>query len=226
HVPGPLGRTRSIVDPAGVASWFCYDVDGNQTDAVVDPNPVDCATLGVPDGTTQHTHTVFDLLGRATDTYDPAGVRATTSFDPAGRVVSETRAVGTGDETTTSFGYDPLGRRVTTSTQAGARDGQGVAEFSGVTERRSYSDAGRLEWICVPPADENPAGGFAMTSDCSGAGERKTTHAYDPAGRLEKTTDPTGAETIQTYNAAGQVETVSGSGVAQSVTYGYDPLGR
>ncbi|MCP4304283.1 MAG: hypothetical protein GY788_05260, partial [bacterium] len=185
---GPLGRLESVVDPAGITSWFCYDADGNRTDVVVDPNPVDCATLGVPDGTTQHTHTVFDLLGRATDTYDAAGVRATTSYDPAGRVVSETRAVGTGDETTTSYGYDPLGRRVTTSTEAGARDGQGAPEFSGVTERRSYSDAGRLEWVCIPPVDANPVNGFVMSTGCDTSGERKTTNTYDSSGRLGSVT--------------------------------------
>ncbi|MCP4309336.1 MAG: RHS repeat protein, partial [bacterium] len=45
---GTLGRLESVTDPVGVVTQFCYDVDGNRTDVVVDPNPVDCATLGVP----------------------------------------------------------------------------------------------------------------------------------------------------------------------------------
>ncbi|MEU4420423.1 polymorphic toxin-type HINT domain-containing protein [Actinoplanes sp. NPDC024001] len=129
----------------------------------------------------------YDKRGNVTDRKYPDGTVVSYGYDAASRITSLTAQGGSAgaNGASWSFGYDVAGRRTTTTLPAA----------TGLTENRSYDDAGRLVAI-----------GTERTGD-------PVPGVQDPVSRYDLTLDPVGNPS--------RVITTRG-GVAESVAYAYD----
>ncbi|WP_113698467.1 RHS repeat-associated core domain-containing protein [Nonomuraea lactucae] len=143
--------------------------------------------------------TTYDDRGLATATTDPRGnaggatasdFTSTLRYDPLGRLIEVKAPQVTVDKAGSSttarpsarYGYDTFGAR-THETDAEGRTLSSV-----------FDKAGRLTSKSAPAY--TPPGGTAITPT--------TTHAYDPAGQLIRTTDPRGNTSTFDYDQLGR----------------------
>lgn len=149
---------------------------------------------------------------------DPAGERTHHQYDAAGRLTRLTTPRGM--QTTASdkdfavfYGYDALDR--VTATTLNEVDGSGTI----IKTRKThfcYDAAGDLKWLTAPKAGLDSV-------DCAGATPPAYTRtfAYDDAHRLLSEKDPLGHIRSHTYDANGNVSTVTDE-EGDVVTYTYD----
>lgn len=135
----------------------------------------------------------YDVRGNVTGRTYPDGTRVTSGYDADSRITELTvRGGGAGaDPATWRFGYDVAGRRTTTTLPAA----------TGLLERRTYDDAGRLTAI--------------GTERMPGAGAPP--NVQDPISAYRLDLDPVGNPT--------KVTTTRG-GVSEAVAYAYDDADR
>lgn len=114
------GRLDAVIDPVGVVTQHCYDIDGNAVARIDglgstqgEPDLVDCDDI--PSGA-RATITATDRLGRVTSVTDPSGVVTAFRYDPAGRRTHVITAQGTASEHVVEEQYDSAGRRSATVT--------------------------------------------------------------------------------------------------------------
>jgi YD repeat-containing protein len=183
---------------------YRYDLRGNMSRQMIYAT-VDAAGAGVLDDQASVTEYRYDAHGRLRrrtvvrgSARDERFVVASFGYDGMGRVVTSTDASGT-----QATGYDDAGGRIT------------VTATSGLTETRSYDNRGRL--VRVRQTGEATTGAVTtrptryvydngdqlrMAEDAQGG---RRYRFYDAIGRLEFAVDATGAVTRSEYNATGQV---------------------
>ncbi len=135
----------------------------------------------------------YDVRGNVTGRAYPDGTRVTSGYDADSRL-SELTVSGGGagaEAATWRFGYDIAGRRTSTA----------LPSATGLVERRTYDDAGRLTAIGT---DRTPGAG-------------PPPDVQDPISAYQLDLDPVGNPT--------KVTTTRG-GVSEAVVYAYDPADR
>ncbi|WP_346534398.1 IPT/TIG domain-containing protein [Micromonospora sp. DPT] len=264
-VRDPLGRTHRFAydaagnlqrttDPLDRAWSFSYD-DGHRMLAMTDPrggvtaNRYDDAGRVVeqadPAGLVSRWVYVGDpatAAGSVTEVTDGHGVLTTYVFANM-QLTSLTRAVGTPQAATTSYGYDPATlHRTTVTDPAGMVSTFGYDERGNVVTRTdptgattvySYDDADHVTAVTLPSGrittyDYDGAGNLTAVTDPAGA---VTRYAYDPQhpGDLATVTDPDGRTVRITYDGHGLTAaraTTPAPGTEHITAFRYDAAGQ
>ncbi|HIP70625.1 MAG TPA: RHS repeat protein, partial [Anaerolineae bacterium] len=131
---------------------------------------------------------------------DPAGVVTTYAYNPFGQVTQMVRSAGTAAAITTTYGYDAIGRQITTTV---------TAPGESHTSLNVYDDGDRLLAAIENWTGSDPA---AWAADCdTSPGSRDTNicvrYGYDAAGRPISATNALGQTDLTFYDAAGRVVT-------------------
>ncbi|MEJ2851905.1 MULTISPECIES: RHS repeat-associated core domain-containing protein [unclassified Saccharothrix] len=175
-------RITSYGDPLGVRN-----VDYDDEDQIT---KITRAEAGRSDTFEYH----HDVRGNITGRDYPDGTRVTSGYDADSRMTELTVSGGAAGTraATWRFGYDVAGRRTSTT----------LPPPTGLVERRTYDDAGRLTAIGTertpgtgPPADvQDPVSAYRLDLDPVGNPIKVTTtrggvseavsYAYDPADRV------------------------------------------
>lgn len=198
-------RLDSIVDPSGKKTTFAYNADGAPTATGFGNGDVSTVAYDAADRASSSTLTQGSTkLGVVSYTRDPDGdVTAQTPSSGApgpGTTYSYTvdqRLAGSTASATTKYAYDAAGNPT------------GIGASS-----QSFDAAGELCWTSAS----------SVTSPtCSAAPSGATTYGYDADGRRTTETPASGPATSFRYNAAGELQAVSGSSTA-AYTYDGDAL--
>jgi len=168
---------------------------------------------------------------RVTEITDQRGFIRRAVFDGAlRRIISSTYPVGTPEEQTTSFEYDPSSGLRTSRTDALGRktvytyDGQG--NVTSVTRLAGTADAVTMNYTYS--AD------FNKVTSITNPLLQTTTFTYDAGGNLTGIADPLNHALAMTFDAQGRMTQIT-NGLGQSTTFTYqgpdlvsvtDPLGR
>ncbi len=168
---------------------------------------------------------------RVTEITDRRGFVRRVVFDGAfRRIISSTYPVGTLEEQTTTFEYDPSsGLRTSQTDPLGRRavyayDGQG--NMTSMTRLAGTTDAVTTSYTYSPD--------FNRVTSITDPLLQKTTFAYDARGNLVGITDPLNHTKTMEYDAQGRLTKVTDA-LNQSMTFNYvgpdlasvtDPLGR
>ncbi|MFF3015437.1 DUF6531 domain-containing protein [Streptomyces sp. NPDC057939] len=183
----------AVVDPLGSRFVTAFDSAGRPVEAQ-GPHTSSRYSYG-SDG-------VISLLGRGegqwsfrtdtgrrlTETRDPLGSLTRYTYTAAGQIKSVTRPAGG----STVFEYDADGNQTSVTTASGGR------------ETRTFDPSGRLRTVTDPRGNApgvNPA-------------QYTTAYVYDSADRIISVVDPKGGATLNSYDASGNLHTVT------------DPAGR
>ncbi|MDD2763158.1 MAG: chitobiase/beta-hexosaminidase C-terminal domain-containing protein [Opitutaceae bacterium] len=182
------GHLVSEINALGQGVTYTYNAAGNQT-MVSQPGA---------DGTASATTTVYDVLDRPVEVYDPVGAKRTIQYDLRDRPVLVTEAAGTPIARTTSYRYDLLGR-VTSETLL-------ATGCSLLTTSYTYDALGRRTAV---------------------GGDRAypVSRTYDAADRVASETDALGRIKSFDYDALDRVLAVRLNG-ATIAAYEYDPAGN
>lgn len=154
-----------------------------------------------------------DTLGRVLAEIDPRGARTTYAYDARGSVLSKT-VEPSNHSVTTTYEYDPEGRRVGECTQWLDPLGRPMPERA-VTRRTEYDGSGNIRRTTV--------------GDIGGRAVRATRHRYDSSNRLVETENPRGVRSYYYHDALGRHRKTIRAGcspLAAVTTMGYDAAGR
>jgi RHS repeat-associated protein len=218
--------------PAGYSDRLASDATADTLNA---HGQVTQQTTPAPAGQSGFETTAYTYDGNGnliTSTAPPAtgSVNQVTvdSYNSAGELATQTNGYGTTQASTTSYCYDPDGRRTSvvmpdgnTTAVAGCETASPwvVSASSHPTQaafQTTYSFDSAAELVSTT--------GPATAAAPSGA---TTTASYDPAGNMLTHTDPDGVITTVTYTPLNLSATVSYSGSsAHSVSYAYDANGN
>ena len=211
------GNVNSAAAATGLSQAFSFDGLGNPTSAQyqwVNPNNSnDIQTVG--------SSAVYNAAGQLIYSSDSEGKSTTRTYDAAGHLLQVTDDLGLSTVNT----YDPLGNKIQTQDRTGTlkewvydADGRVTAETSahlpgrpGNGTEEVYDADGRL---ILAEATSNMVisittvtnGGTVIYSSAlvsAGGIQSSNAYAYDAAGRLVASTDPTGATTQYEYDADG-----------------------
>ncbi|KAA3657088.1 MAG: hypothetical protein DWQ04_29135, partial [Chloroflexi bacterium] len=171
------------------------------------------------DNTTIYTPTTTSdgVPGLLKQQRDPNGRLTTYTYNDFGQVMQVVQAAGTSDAITATYGYDAVGRLITTTQQSAAESH---------TSLNVYNDGDQLIATINNWTGSNPAN---WETDCdTSSGSRDTNvctqYDYDNAGRIISTTNTLGQTTLSFYDDAGRsflsVTNWDGSSYGQS-----DPVG-
>jgi RHS repeat-associated protein len=193
------GDVTSMVDPNSKTTSYHYDSNGYQ-DQVKDP-------LGNVTGT------VHNAIGWVTATYTPKAACTWNSSPPTGCSATYKTAYSyiiPGGSTTDEFGdvqtvTDPLSH-VTTYGYDADRNKTSVEDGNSNTTTYAFDVANELTTTTRPDSttqvtDYNDDGTVKDLKD--GAGNKITSYAYDPQGRVSEFTDALNNETDYTYDLGG-----------------------
>jgi RHS repeat-associated protein len=168
------------------------------------------------------TETVYDLVGRVTDTYDELRHRTRIVYYPdgtpdAGRRKQSVQVLGT-DNLVTEYGYYPSGQV------------RSVTDPRGNTTETRYDDHGRPTTVIYPATDEHPVtrtstkynvlGQRIETVDQEG---KLTRHRYDGVGRLVEVRQY--LDQVLAASDAGFTLSATSAGIV-STKFAYDEAGR
>ncbi|MFZ2267356.1 MAG: RHS repeat-associated core domain-containing protein [Azonexus sp.] len=117
YVYDPLGRIVSHTDPQGKLQRFFNDPAGDRLVTQVHGAGSVAAEAGKSDdwhriGQHEGTHYRFDRAGNLTHRKEADGTLTTLNWDANQRLIASTRTPAGGQPATTSYAYDPLGRRL------------------------------------------------------------------------------------------------------------------
>ena len=214
-----FGRPTLELGPANLTeiAWT-YDDELLDGDGVRVVREVRVSTAGDVRTIVEH----VDGLGRVfqTDTEGPQfmAVRDLVTFDSAGRIESETEPfeVGTAARTTT-FGYDPLDRRIQVTRPGGRVDG---VEY----------DRGRVTFTnpngLVTVREVDPFGRIRSLIEHGGSDTDKTRYEYDVAGVLTQVTDRGGNVATIGYDTLGRRRTLDDPDLGLIIYDLYDAQGN
>ncbi|MCA9923643.1 MAG: VCBS repeat-containing protein [Anaerolineales bacterium] len=146
------------------------------------------------DKTTTFVPNADGLVGRQTD---PNGVVTSYQYNDFGQVTAVTQAFGTSSALTTSYGYDGIGRLITTTRTSAAESH---------TDLTVYDDGNRVIATIANWTGSDPAN---WQADCdTSPGPRDTNactqYGYDDAGRVISTTNTLGQTDLTFYDDAGR----------------------
>jgi RHS repeat-associated protein len=162
-----------------------------------------------PDGS--FTRSVYDALGRRSESYDKLGRKTAYEYDAMGRLTRTVFPDLTSEEST----WDGEGRRLTSRDRAG-RVTRFEHDVAGRIVKATYPDG------AVVVSTYDPGGRLLATTDASG---RTTTYAYDAAGRRTRVRDALGHETLFGWDAVGNQTSVRDAR-GNLTTFEYDGRNR
>jgi RHS repeat-associated protein len=194
------GRRTSHRDRAGNTTTYEYDELGRQT------------ITRYADNT--YTESVYNEAGQVSDSYDELRHRTHYEYDAAGRQTSVTRAYGTADAQTVTYGYDSNGNQVSQA-------------IGGNTTTFEYDALNRRTKTIYPDSTYTQTtydvlGRRTKERDQEG---KETAFEYNPAGQLIAVYEPSYKTTRYSYDAAGNQITQTDTG-SRITTYTYDNMGR
>ncbi|MFF4414927.1 RHS repeat-associated core domain-containing protein [Streptosporangium sp. NPDC001559] len=191
-----FGESTDQVDPEGRTVTQVYDRAGHVTTQTL--------PTYTPPGGQPITPTVtaeYDAAGQVIKAVSARGQVTTALYDLLGRKVSITEPPSGGAAAGTwTFGYDMLDEALWTVDPNGARS------------EATYDDLGRQ--ITLSTIERRPTPGIYVTK-----------LEYDDAGRLTKTTRPTGDSSTRVYDAADELIKHTDA-LGNATTFGYDLAGR
>ncbi|MFD0727721.1 hypothetical protein ACFQ0E_19175, partial [Lysobacter brunescens] len=169
-------------------------------------------------GLSRSTSTTYDAFGRALTRTDARGTTTSIGYDRLGRVISQSATVS-GRVEASSLSYDAYGRIVTQTDALG-----NVTTYAYNDTSRSMTVTSQ-EGVSVTTT-RNRHGETVMVSQAlPGGGTATTTTAYDKDGNVTSVTDALGKITNNEYDTRGLLAaTVDASG--RRVEYRYDAAGR
>ncbi len=158
---------------------------------------------------------------------DALGHKTYYTYTSTGQTESVTVAYGTPNAATTTYGYDDLGRLISTT------------DPGGHVTRNTYDDAGNLintiqNYDTNHGLNEDNVYNIKTTYEYDARGSLKkvtdalshaTSYEYDDAGRLLSTTDPGMHVTTNTYDDAGRLASTKDAR-QHTTSYTYDENGR
>jgi RHS repeat-associated protein len=240
------GNMTSLTDVSGVTTTYTYDANNNRlSQTVTRTTSSGSQTLTtqyqydamnrlvkttLPDGSS--TQTVYNSIGKPTETVDELGRQTSYVYDQAGRLILTTHPDGTTESNT----YDADGRIILFTGRNGAvkqytYDGLGrnlvTIDSLGGTTTTAYDAVGQILSI------NDPRGNTSQYAYDSAGRKTKITDslnnsmsfAYDTTGRLISNTDANGHTTSFQYDALGRRTKITfADGSAQ--TYVYDAFGH
>lgn len=238
----PGGSLRSIADLPGDTHTLERDTDGRLTALTSDAGRRVALTTDFAGRVVSATDTAggvhtwqYDDAGHLLTAVDPAGSKTTYSYDAEGRLTAVADAVGgvlrneydaqgrvvrqadpMGGATTFAYTGTPEASTTTITDPEGRST---VDEFSsGLLQRQTLGSGGnsRSTTYGIDPKT------FATTSVTDALG-RRASYSYDQ-GRLVKETSPDGGTTSATYDALGDVLTLTDAGGGQR-SWTYDASG-
>ena len=199
------GNLISKTDQSGNVVQYTYDV-ANQLQSLIQMNHPSSSNNTITFG--------HDAAGNLTSWSDQNGHTTNTSFDQLNRLVSKTLPDGTLSE---FAGYD-FNNNLTSLTK-----------YSGKTTNYTYDSLNRLSIQAPDPSVNEPTVSFTYTANGFPAtmtdGSGTTSYTYDNLDRLITKTTPEGT-LHYTYDAAGNVTSMSSSDQRVTVNYTYDELNR
>jgi len=220
------GRITSQTDALGNVINFTYDAAGNKLSQAVVRTKADGTTETLttqyqydgdnrlvktinPDGST--TRTVYNAIGKQSDTFDELNRQTHFDYDSNGRLTKTTFPDGTFESST----YDANDRRLTSTDRAGR-----VTSYT-------YDALGRLTKTTYPDLSTTQTvydaiGQVTKQTDALG---HTTTYIYDDAGRRTSNTDALGHVTTFAYDAAGDQTSIEDA-LNHTIQYVYDNLNR
>ena len=224
---GPGGRLLEEIRPNGSRMQYSYDTEGRLTSVVAGAWPrvaddgldPECAVATPAAGEFRSgllSTTVYDLDGRPTVVVDATGERSNFTWDGFGRLAMVTDSRGASHR----VGYDAMGNVVWSSSYSRATAQTSYhaplwAEAGGslvAASTSTYDELGRLRSQDVWQFD---AAGHRI-----GTGDSVTTYAYRRNPNQVTVTDPTGAQTIQTFDGAGRPSLMQyGTSDTEAFTY-------
>ena len=236
------GNVLQTVDGAGNRQYFKYDVLGRRTDqSVPTTDPLAAGWELIPQNVLSHV--TYDAWGGVLNTVDAVGGSTSSIFDSLGRMSQSTDKNGL----TLVYHYDNLGRVSSVTYPAVS-----TASSSGSTAIVYQYDPNRPDWLLsvtdragntTQTTYDSPSG-LKLTESTSLGG---TTHySYDSLGRIASATDPYSNTTrysydqfdrvtqtlypdqsteSNSYDNFGHLHTQSGAG-QYALTYGYDFAGN
>ncbi|MEM7798141.1 MAG: hypothetical protein AAF633_03035, partial [Chloroflexota bacterium] len=145
------------------------------------------------------------------------GTLTAYTYNTFGQITETRTGVGTSSEIVTRYGYDSVGRPITTTRHSPSGS---IADISSLTV---YDSADRVVATIENWTGSNPS---SWQSDCvQTTGERETnictTRIYDDAGRVTQTTNPIGQTNISFYDETGR-SYLSIQNYTDPNGYGYD----
>jgi RHS repeat-associated protein len=217
-----FGRKTSELRPDGTQTkWsyqFCSGVNGGTASCVSGAAYLVQATPLAADGTTQigpigivYFDTLDREVARDTQGFDGSTIRVAKQYDSFGRVLKQSRPyfAASGTPQWTTYAYDGLGRVVTTtlpdgSTSQAAYHGLVTTGTNGLNQTRTVTKDSQGQTVSVIDA-----------------ASKTTSYAYDPFGKLIKTTDAVGNAVTATYDVRGR-KIASNDPDLGAWTYAYD----
>jgi RHS repeat-associated protein len=198
------GNKTEVTAPASAGqsgyetTTYTYDQDGNLVETTAPP-----ATNGGPDQVTVDTYNGADELATQTTGYSTSAASTTSyCYDPGGK---KTAVVAPDGNTS---GVAPCLASYPWTVSAAVSPAQAAYQTT-----YSYDSAGELVSSATPVTSAAPSGAT-------------TTATYDPAGNMLTSTDPDKVTTTWTYTPGNLTASESYSGSsAPSVTYAYDADG-
>ncbi|KAA3664487.1 MAG: hypothetical protein DWQ04_05485, partial [Chloroflexi bacterium] len=147
--------------------------------------------------TTTFTPNTTNAKGLVETQTDPNGVVTFYQYNDFGQVTEVTQAFGTSSALTTSYGYDTIGRLITT-TRTSATENR--------TDLTVYDDGNRAiaaiaNWTGSDPTDWQAT---CDTSPGARSSNACTQYEYDDAGRVISTTNTLGQTDLSVYDTAGR----------------------
>jgi RHS repeat-associated protein len=220
----PTGRLRSYMDEGEVYT-YAYEAGASvKTDSAGRTwrfpfRSDDLITERQAPGGTEST--VYDGAGRVLQSTDPVGVVTQYQWNASGTLASVTQAAGTQEAVRFDYAYDANYPWKVTAVVP-KDPGTGAVDRDWQESRYAFH----------PPGSAAPGALWKVIRvKADGTPDTLTEYEYDAKGRVTRVLDALGHATDYTYDAAGNLLTVTRPsnddlGSRPVVTYGYDTLGR
>lgn len=206
------GRARTVTDPAGETTTYAYDAHDNVTDISA---PLDGSTVA-------KTHFTYDPdhPGDTTSQHDPTDRVRTFTRDSAGYLLSVTD----GERHTTSFTYNQIGWRTSSTSPQGNTTGATAADYTTTFTRDAFGRPTRVRDHLgrTTAIGYDAAGNRTTVTDSAG---HTTTVLYDNVNRPIRTVRADATHTDQRYDADGNM-TATADGLGHLTQHQYDALNR
>jgi RHS repeat-associated protein len=197
------GQVLTTRNPRGFTTSNTYDSKGN------------LLTVTAPIGLTSYT---YNIDGTVLTETDAEGYVTTYVRDVFGNVTSETRASGTGAQTTTFYTYDSNGNKLTETRSSSAGN---------LTTQYQYDANGRNTLVVNPDGSttSNIYDSLGKVVARVDQKSRSTNYWFDNLGRTVKTDYPDETNETTNYDAEGHVNYRTDRG-SRTTRYAYDEQGR
>ena len=205
-----LGRVTAITSAEGRTLTVRRDSAGRPLaiSAGQDSISLTYNTLGLPEAISQPAggawQASYDKMGRIASLTDPAGNAIRYEYGEADSPLAGLLTKIHWPTYSESYQYDQRSRQTAVTQHLGEQGKEGEERTQ--SQRRSYGADGQL--LASFDAEENA-----------------TLYSYDALGRLTKTTDPLGGETIQTWDAKDNLLTLTDA-EGNTHRFEYDAAGR